>query len=111
MNANGTIPLETKLEEIETNNLEYQDNIVFLMQEADLLNEMRRPGLALKIYDLIIEKNPDIAEIWYKKGFNLKKLGRNHDSVKSFRKAYELEPNNPEYRKKIESVKATVFKN
>jgi tetratricopeptide (TPR) repeat protein len=110
-NENESTQLKTKLEKNETNKVVYPEIIESLLQEAEILNDIRRPGLALKKYNKIIEKNPDFAEIWYYRGLILSKLGKSKDAVKSFRKAYELEPNNPEYRKKIESVKATEFRN
>ena len=110
-NENESTQLKTKLEKNEKNVVVYPENVESLLQEAEILNEIRRPGLAIKKYNQIIEKNPNIAEIWFNRGLILKKLRRSKDAVKSFRRAYELDPNNTEYRKKMEEFKATEFRN
>jgi tetratricopeptide (TPR) repeat protein len=45
--------------------------------------------------------NPDNAKSWGRLGSCLNVLGRNSQSIRAFKKAYELEPTNKNYKKEI----------
>jgi len=69
-----------------------QEDINLLMRKGVLAIEMREFPVALQIFDLIVEKKPDFAEVWNKRAITYYLMENYDASMKDIQKAIFLEP-------------------
>ncbi len=69
-----------------------QEDINLLMRKGVLAIEMREFPVALQIFDFIIEKKPDFAEVWNKRAITYYLMENYDASMKDIHKAIFLEP-------------------
>ena len=66
----------------------------FIKEVGDFLFQKEHLNDALEIYSLLIRENPDIAEVWQKKGFINQKLKDYPSAIKDYERADLLAPDN-----------------
>ncbi len=69
-----------------------QAKIVPLFKEARLAEQRRDFPEAAKLYDKILELDPNLAEVWTNKGLALYELSKHSDALAAFAKAAVLKP-------------------
>lgn len=70
--------------------LELELNKAFALREAGKNEE------ALQVYDSMIQRDPNIPDLYVNKGVILYELGRTKESVVTLSKALKYEPNSPD---------------
>jgi tetratricopeptide (TPR) repeat protein len=72
--------------------IQTQAKIIPLFKEARLAEQQRNFPEAAKLYDKILQLDPNIAEVWTNKGLVLYELNKHRDALTAFQKAAALKP-------------------
>jgi hypothetical protein len=80
------------------------NNLDLILQIAQINHQKGNHGLAIILYQKVIENHPDIAAVWNNLGICLKLESMDDSAEFCFKKAIELEPNNPDFPANISAI-------
>ena len=66
--------------------------VLYYHETGEILAQIKRYDEAVKAFEEAIEINPNLFEVWYKKGIALYFLGKYDNAVMSFDNALILKP-------------------
>lgn len=80
------------------------NNLDILLQIAQINHQKGNHGLAIVLYQKVVEIHPEIAAIWNNLGICLKLESMDESAEYCFKKAIELEPNQPDFPANISAI-------
>lgn len=80
------------------------NNLDLVLQIAQINHQKGNHGLAITLYQKVVESHPDIAAVWNNLGICLKLESLDESAEYCFKKAIELEPSNPDFPANISAI-------
>lgn len=87
---------DSSLEDLQKLARGFPDVIEYQMQMAAIYNAKEEPQTALKIYDQLIEQNPDAWRVYRGRGDARLSLGQHAEAIADYERALELHPQDEE---------------
>lgn len=80
------------------------NNLELILQIAQIHHQRGNLGLAVTLYQSVVEEKPDFWPAWNNLGICLKLTGHDESAEACFLKAIEIKPDNPDFASNISSI-------